>query len=90
MGEPRPFLCGCMEEGCVLPLRLGELFLESIRILERRVFPCVAARSRGFTPVPHQGLTPPLHPRQGHLPLDPLFRFRVTCLYLEVLYVYDP
>jgi len=51
------------------PLRLGELFLESIRILERRVFPCVAARSRGFTPVPHQGLTPPLDPRKGLHPL---------------------
>ena len=38
-------------------------------ILERRVWLCAAARSRGFTPVPHQGLRVPL--------FNIYFRFRL-------------
>ena len=55
------------------PLLLCELFLESIRILERRVgLFHAAARGRGFTPVPHQGLRGP-GPRKGQSPLNPFF-----------------
>ena len=48
------------------PLQLSWLFLESMRILERRVGICAAARRS-----PTGRASAALHPRQGHSTLDP-------------------
>ena len=65
-GKGDLFLCGCV--GC---------FSNPEDSRKARAALGLRARSRGFTPVPHQGLTPPLDLRKGHRPLT-----RFGCLSL--------
>ena len=61
-------------------MELGELFLESFGFSKGAC--CLfAAAQEAASRAPAsggEGLTPPLHPRKGHSPLDPFFRSVVT------------
>ena len=58
-------------DGVSFPFGLGELFRRNRRFRERRV---EVFRAAAREVSDGQGLTPPLHPRKGHSPLDPFFR----------------
>jgi len=53
-------------------VRIGSPFGRAGIALAMTERACAVARSRGFTPVPHQGLRGP-GPRKGHSPLNPFF-----------------